>query len=198
MKSRVRHLIAPVVAVLALLAFVPHAVASPSGVTQACLNEQSLSGFSDADKRAAPNQLPADADEYSDCRSVIGASIGNGSGVKAGIASTNNPAGGDDAGTKSPAETRKAAARRKQRVQAARIKRARKAIEKKLGARTADPRDPGVFKAASTANGMPLPIWLAVIALGLMALTAGVLALSRRNPRVAGVLRRVSLPRFRR
>jgi hypothetical protein len=194
MKSRVRHLIAPV-AILAVLASVPTVAASPTGVMRACLNEQSLSGFSDADKRAALNQLAADADEYSDCRSVIGASIGNGSGVKATASSTNPTTA---AQTQTPAQTRRAAARKKQRVRAARIKRARKAREEALGQRKADPRDAGVFKAASTANGMPLPIWLAVLALALMALTAGVLALSRRNPRVAGLLRRVSLPRFRR
>jgi hypothetical protein len=194
MKSRVRHLIAPV-AILAVLASVPTVAASPTGVMRACLNEQSLSGFSDADKRAALNQLAADADEYSDCRSVIGASIGNGGGVKA-VASSNAPGTGGQ--TQTPAQTRKAAARKQQRVRAARIKRARKAKEKELGQRKADPRDAGVFKAASTANGMPLPIWLAVVALALMALTAGVLAMSRRNPRVAGLLRRVSPPRFRR
>src|SRR3954465_2426790 len=101
MNSRVRHLIAPV-ALLAVLAFVPSASASSAGVMRACLNEQSLSGFSDADKRAALNQLAADADEYSDCRSVIGASIGNGGGVKA-VASSNDPGTGGQ--TQTPAQT---------------------------------------------------------------------------------------------
>jgi hypothetical protein len=195
MNSRVRHLIAPV-ALLAVLAFVPSASASSAGVMRACLNEQSLSGFSDADKRAALNQLAADADEYSDCRSVIGASIGNKGGVQAHTANAGAATGA--APTRTAAQTRKAAARKRRQVQAARIKRVRKARDQKLGHRKADPQNPGVFKAASTANGMPFPIWLAVIALGLMALTAGLLALSRRNPRVAGVIRRVSPPRFRR
>jgi hypothetical protein len=193
MKSRVRHLIAPV-AVLAVLAFVPAAGASPSAVLRACLNEQSLDGFSDADKRAALNQLAADQDEYSDCRSVIGASIGSGKAAR-------NPGpdgAGGGAGNGVPQRVRKAQAAKRRRLRAVRRNRARKVREEKLGPRKADPRDPSVFKAASTANGMPLPVVLAVIALSLLAMAGGLLALSRRNPRVAGVLRRVSLPRFRR
>jgi len=197
MNSRVRHLIAPVAA-LAVLALVPSAGASPTGVLRACLNEQSLDGYSDADKRAALNQLAADQDEYSDCRSVIGASIG-GTKVQA-SASSSTPSG--SAGTPDAQKAHRVAASKKRRAQHARQARrrtqARKARERKLGRRAVDPRDPGVLKAAGTANGLPVPVLVAVIALGLLALTGGTLALSRRNPRVAGVLRRVSLPRFRR
>lgn len=192
MNSRVRHLIAPV-AVLAVLAFAPAAAASPTAVVRACLNEQSLDGYSDADKRAALNQLAADQDEYSDCRSVIGASIG-GAKVTA-SASSNTPTGSTQA--PDPKHVRRVAERKQKQALEARRKRARKVRELKLGPRAVDPRDAGVFKAAGTANGMPLPVVLAVIALGLLSL-GGMLTLSRRNPRVAGVLRRVSLPRFRR
>jgi hypothetical protein len=197
MNNRFRHLIAPV-AVLALLALVPSAGASSTGVLRACLNEQSLDGYSDADKRAALNQLAADQDEYSDCRSVIGASIGTKKVTAS--ASSNTPSGSAQASD--PGKVRKVAAtkrRQARKSQQARSKRARqKAREQTLGRRAIDPRDPGVFKAAGTANGMPLPVVLALIAVGLLALTGGTLAVSRRNPRVAGVLRRVSLPRFRR
>ena len=197
MNNRFRHLIAPV-AVLAVLALVPAAGASSTGVLRACLNEQSLDGYSDADKRAALNQLAADQDEYSDCRSVIGASIG-GTKVTA-SASSNTPAGGSPPAA-DPATVRKVAATKKRRARQARQasrKQARKAREQTLGRRAVDPRDPGVFKAAGTANGMPLPVVLALVAVGLLALTGGTLAVSRRNPRIAGVLRRVSLPRLRR
>jgi len=197
MNSRVRHLIAPVAA-LAVLALVPSPGASATGVLRACLNSQSLDGYSDADKRAALNQLAADQDEYSDCRSVIGASIG---GTKVQANASSSPPSGS-AGTQETPQVQKAAATKKRRAarhaRQARRKQARKARERTLGRRAVDPRDPGVLKAAGTANGMPLPVMVALIALGLLALTGGTLALSRRNPRIAGLLRRVSLPRFRR
>ena len=192
MRDHLRHLIAPV-AVVAVLALAPAAGASPTDVLRACLNEQSLDRFSDADKRGALNQLAADQDEYSDCRSVIGASIGSGN------ASAKASTAGVSAGVgTSPRQARKAQAEKQRRLREVRRKRARKARERELGPRTVDPRDAGVFKAASTANGMPLPLVLAVVALALLTLTGGLLVLSRRNPRVAGVLRRVPLPRFRR
>lgn len=193
MNCRFRHLIVPA-AVLAAMACTSTAAASGTDVLRACLNEQSLDRFSDAEKRDALNQLAADQDEYSDCRSVIGAAIG-GKKVTA-TASSNSPATAAVKGTS--ARVRKAKAQQAQRARAERRVRARKVREEKLGPRIADPRDPGLFKAASTANGMPLPVLLAVVALALLILTGGLLALSRRNPRLAGVLRRVSLPRFRR
>lgn len=194
MNSRVRHLIAPL-AVLAVLAFVPQAGASPTGVIRACLNEQLLDGFSDADKRAALDQLAADQDEYSDCRAVIGAAIGGGAKVIAGASSNGSPGAGTPTERR---EQRRAAARKRQQVRETSRLRARKVRERELGKRAVDPQDAGVLKSAGTANGMPLSVVLAVIVLGLAALTGGLLTLSRRNPRVGGALGRVSPPRFRR
>lgn len=188
-----RHLLAPV-AVLATLVCTSTAAASGTDVLRACLNEQSLDRFSDAEKRDALNQLAADQDEYSDCRSVIGASIG--SKKPSATGPSNTPDAAADKATS--ARVRKAKAKRARQARAARRVRARKVREEKLGPRIADPRDPDLFKAASTANGMPLPLLLAVVALALLTLSGGLLALSRRNPRLAAVLRRVSLPRFRR
>ena len=190
MNCRFRHLVA-CVAVLAALTGASSAAASGTDVLRACLNEQSLERFSDAEKRDALNQLAADQDEYSDCRSVIGASIGS----KKVTASANPGAATAVAAKQGAAKASKATKQRARRAQAARRTRARKAREEKLGPRAVDPRDPGVFKAASTANGMPLPVLLAVIALALLSVSGGLFALTRRNP---GVLRRVSLPRFRR
>jgi hypothetical protein len=193
MNCRFRHLIAPV-AVLAALACTSTAAASGTDVLRACLNEQSLDRFSDAEKRDALNQLAADQDEYSDCRSVIGAAIGSKKLIA--TASSNTPA--TAAAKQTSPRARKAKAQQARKARALRRVRARRVREEKLGPRIADPRDPGLFKAASTANGLPLPLLLAVIALTLLTLLGGLLALSRRNPRLAGVLRRVSLPRFRR
>ena len=199
MKSGLRHLIAALAA-LALLAFAPAAHASADGVLRACLNEGSLDGFSDADKQAALNQLAADQDEYSDCRSVIGASIGGkkvgATASSAGARATNTQV--QDTDEPNPREARKVAARKKQQALVAKRERTRKVRGRRLGERAVDPRDAGVFKAANTANGMPLPVMLAVIALGLLTLAGGTLALWRRNPRFAGAVRRVTPARFRR
>ena len=196
MNNRVRHLFAILVA-LAVMALAPAAYAAPGDVVRDCAEDGSLDGsYSDSDKRAALGQIPADVDEYSDCRAVISGSIGGG--AKAGIASAGTP-GADAGAAGATPQARKAAARRKARkAREARRKRARKAIEKKLGARAVDPRDPGVFRAANTANGMPLPFTLALVGLALIALAGGALTLWRRNPAFAGALRRVAPPRFRR
>ena len=198
MNSGIRHLIAPV-AVLAVLAFAPAASGSADAVLRACFNEGSLEGFSDADKRAALNQLAADQDEYSDCKSVIGGSIGSKKvGATASSTGTTGAAAQDAADEPSPGEARKAAAKKKQQALVAKRVRTREVRERRLGERAVDPRDAGVFKAANTANGMPLPVMLAVIALALLTLAGGTLALWRRNPRFAGAVRRVTPPRFRR
>ena len=162
---------------------------------QDCADGSLDGSYSDADKRGALNQIPADLDEYSDCRSVIGAAIAGGGGKADGAAGAGSSAGG--AAATSP-EARKAAAQRAQKVREARLRTARERREKKLGARAVDPRDAGVFRAANTANGMPLPLTLALIALALIALAGGTLTLWRRNPAFAGAVRRVTPPRFRR
>ena len=197
MRNRIRHLF-PALAVLAALALAPAAVASPGAVLQDCSDGSLDGGHSDADKRAALGQIPADLDEYSDCRSVINGSIGGGGGGEevAPGAGSNGGAAGTDAVT--PRARKAAAERRAKQVRAAQRERARKVREKTLGARAVDPRDPGVFRAANTANGMPLPFTLAVIALALIALAGGLFALWRHNPAFAGALSRVIPARFRR
>jgi len=188
MNNRVRHPLL-LLAALAVLSLAPTALASPADVVRDCAEDGSLDGsYSEAEKRAALGQIPADLDEYSDCRAIIG---GGGGKVKANASSTG------PAGAKGPAATR-AAARRAEQVRAVLRTRARQTREKELGVRSVDPRDAGVFKAANTANGMPLPMTLALVALALLALTTALVALQRRNPAFADALRRVTPRRLRR
>ena len=187
MTRRVRNLIAPVAAVAALALLPGLAVASPGAVVRDCAEDGSLDGnYSDADKRAALGQIPADLDEYSDCRAVISGAIG---GPKAG-ASGRDSGGGD-------VEVA-AAAKQKAKKKAAARARARRGKEAALGARTIDPRSAGVLNASDTENGLPLPLLLALIALGLLALAGATLALGKRSDSVASVLRRVPIPGLRR
>lgn len=197
MKTRVRHLVTPLAA-LAVLALAVPAAASPGAVVRDCAQDGSLDGsYSDADKRAALGQIPADVDEYSDCRSIIGGALG-GKGKVTATASSSGPGAGGAGGTGGPKAKAAAAARKAKSAREARRNKARQLRERALGARAADPRDPGVFRAANTANGVPLPVTLALVALGLLALAGGLLALWRRNPAFAGAVRRVTPARFRR
>ncbi len=189
MNNRVRHPLL-LIAALAVLSLAPTALASPADVVRDCAEDGSLDGsYSEAEKRAALGEIPADLDEYSDCRAIIGG--GGKVKVKANASST-GPAGAND-----PATT-KAAARRAEQVRAVLRTQARQAREKELGVRSVDPRDAGVFSAANTASGMPLPMTLALVALALLALTAALVALQRRNPAFADALRRVTPRRLRR
>lgn len=195
MNFHARHLILPL-AIVAALAPAGPAAASPEAVVRDCIDGSLEREYSDGDKRAALQQIPADVDEYSDCRAVIAGSIGGGP-----LAGASSAGGGGDGGSKGAAGddarkpgTRTAAEERSER----RREKARDVLERSLGKRSVDPRDAGVLKAARTANGLPLPVALAVGALALLSLTGGVLVLMRRNPRFAGVLRRVTPPRFRR
>ena len=76
MTSRLGQPIA-LVAAAAALAIPAAAWASPDAVVRDCASDGSLDGsYSDADKRGAIGQLGAELQEYSDCKSVIGASTG--------------------------------------------------------------------------------------------------------------------------
>lgn len=190
MNNRVRNLLMSLAA-FAVLALAPTAAASPDAVVRDCAEDGTLDGsYSEADKRAALGRIPADLDEYSDCRAIIAGGSGGGN-VKASASSVGGPAAGTPA-------AKKAAARRVAKIRAVLRTKARQKREKELGARSVDPRDAGVFRAANTANGMPLQMTLALIALTILALAAGLLALRRRNPAFADAIRRVDLKRFRR
>jgi hypothetical protein len=191
MTIRVRHLVALCVAFAALV--LPAAAqADPDSVVRDCAADGSVDQkHSDADKRAALDRLPADLDEYSDCRAVIGASIGGS--PKAGA--SGNHRGAHEAGATAAT---KAARAKKRKAQAERRAKKRKTTELALGSRKIDPRNPDVFEASDTSNGLSTPVLLALIALGLLGAAALTMALARRNQGLAAMLRRVPLPFTRR
>ena len=179
------------VVAFAALALPAAAAADPDAVVRDCAADGTVDGkYSDSEKRAALDRIPADLDEYSDCRSVIGASIGGG--PKAGASNNDR----DAAGGAAAAAGKVGAAKKKARAEKRQKERAN--TELALGDRKADPRNPGVFQAADTSNGLPTPVLLALIALGLLATAGGVMALGKRNQALAATLRRVPLPFVRR
>ncbi len=187
----IRHFIAPIF-LFAVLAFPALAQASPDDVLRDCNADESIDEkHSDADKRAALKTMPGEMKEYTDCEQVIKASINDGkadsssgggsSGGGGGAGPIDPDANGD--GVVSPVEREAAAKRKRQRAQAD--------TERQLGDRQTDPTQAGAVNASDTANGLSLPAILALVALGLLALGAGLYALWRRNPEL---LRRISLP----
>ena len=60
------------------------------------------------------------------------------------------------------------------------------------------PGENGLFDLASAANGLPLPLLLALIAVGLTAITGAAVAVNRRYPALAErvpLLSKIRLPR---
>jgi hypothetical protein len=181
-----RHFIAPVF-LIAVLAFPALAHASPDDVLRDCNADESIDEkHSDADKRAALKKMPGEMKEYTDCEQVIAASIGK----RTGGANSSGPGGSGGSfdpdtngdGVVSPAERDAANKRKRQLAQAD--------TERQLGDRQTDPLKAGAVDS-DTANGLSLPAILALLALLLLTLGAGLYVLWRRNPEL---LRRVPLP----
>lgn len=203
MTSRMRHLIAPAFLLLALA--LPAAVqASPDAVVRDCAEDGSVDGkYSDSEKRAALKKIPADLDEYSDCRSAISGSIGAG-GPKAGSAKSDDSGGGGagggggsgtptiDADTNGDGTITKAEKEAAGKTDLAlKNDQKRKGLEGSLGDRKTDPTKVGAIDASETSNGLPAPVIAAIAALALLALAAGMFFLARRKPGFAQAMRRV-------
>ena len=189
----IRHSIAPLL-LFAVLAFPALAQASPDDVLRDCNADESIDEkHSDADKRAALKKMPGEMKEYTECEQVIAASLGGGkkansSGTGGSGFGQGDGAGGIDPDTNgdgvvSGAEREAAEKRKRQLAQAD--------TERQLGDRQTDPLQAGAADGRETANGLSLPAILALLALVLLTLGAGLYALWRRNPEL---LRRVPLP----
>jgi len=195
----IRHSIAPLL-LFAVLAFPALAQASPDDVLRDCNADESIDEkHSDADKRAALKRMPGEMKEYTECEQVIAASInsgnkgansagdggtgfGEGEGDGAGGSGANFDPDTNGDGVVSPAERTAANKRKRQLAQAD--------TERQLGDRQTDPLKAGAVDGDS-ANGLSLPAILALVALLLLALGAGLYVLWRRNPEL---MRRVPIP----
>jgi hypothetical protein len=76
-----------------------------------------------------------------------------------------------------------------------------------IAGKTVEPGSSGLFDLSSASNGLPLPLLLALIAVGVLSAFGGLYALRRRVPALARLplppapridLSRVPFPRFRR
>ncbi len=204
MTKRMRNLIAPALIVLTVLAFPLAAQASPGAVVRDCAKDGSVDGkYSNADLKAALNQIPADLAEYSDCRAAISSAMGPKAGKS--ITTGGDSSGSSSAGLPSPDTNNDGKVSPQERKAANATKLAlkrdnkRKKTESLLGKQKLDPTRGGAIAASETNNGLPLPVILAIVALALLAAAVGLLLVSRRRPGFAQTLRRVPVPgRFRR
>jgi hypothetical protein len=172
---------------LAALLPVPAAFASGQDVRQDCGEDDSLEGtYTRAELQDALNNLGGDLDEYSNCRAAINAAL------HAGPTAKGSSSGKGPAVALTPKEKR-------QRAEQVRSRTEKKKLQRELDKSGAalDQARPSTIKAASTANGLPLPLLLVVIGLSSLGL-AGTFFAAKRNPAFAKALRRVSLPKLRR
>jgi hypothetical protein len=183
----VRHLL--VLGALAVLALPAPAFASADEVVRDCARDGKLDRhYSNAELRRARNNLPADLDEYSDCRDVIanaikgGSDLGGGSGSP-GIGAT-DPAG-------------EAAAKASDQADLAALADSGEKPKVDVGGTSLAPDSSGFFNLGGAANQVPLPLVLAVLLLSALAVASGIGALRERVPAVARIplLSKIPTPR---
>jgi hypothetical protein len=185
------------VAVLAFLALPSVAIANP---VSDCAQDGDLDkGYSNAELRKSLNHIPGDLDEYSNCREVLAGAIAGGS-DKGG----HRPKTGANGSALPPDEK---AARDKDTADLAAITDHPEANPPsvEVGGERVEPGSNGLFDLASASNDLPVPLLVALIALALLAVIGGLLALRDRVPALARIpllskipTPRVPFPRFRR
>jgi hypothetical protein len=175
-------------AVLALLALPASATANP---VMDCARDGDLDKhYSNAELRRGLDRIPGDLDEYSNCREVLSGAIAGGS-DKGG----NRPTAGADG---SPLPPKEHAAREKDHAALGAITGdpEANAPSVEVGGERVQPDENGLFDLATASNDLPGPLLVALIALGLVALTGGIVALRERIPALARLplLNKISLP----
>jgi hypothetical protein len=213
-----RHLLLLAALPLLLLAFSGSAFAAgPLQVIKDCNQDGQLNRkYSNKELRKALDNLPSDIDEYSDCRDVIGGAITGGSdkGGNRGTGGSGADGGGGSSGAggtggnAAPITPEEQAARTQDQadLQALGTPESRENSPPiDVGGEQVKPGSNGLFDLASASNSLPTPLLIALIALALLAIAGGVVALRGRLPALARIpllskipTPRVSLPRFRR
>jgi hypothetical protein len=193
MKRTLRHLLLPAILVaLAILVPTQAASASVLAVEQDCADSDVFEQkHSEADLRAALDQIQADLAEYGTCKQMINAALAamakansskNGGGNGPGAAAADL----DGDGVVSPEEKAVAAKKAKQK---------RKQRNQEIAA-VGDElvQDDAATASGGGSGGTSLPLILALVALACAGIGGGVWYTAKRNPAFANALRRVSPP----
>jgi hypothetical protein len=163
--------------------------------------------YSNSELRKALDEIPADLDEYSNCRQVFKAAISSGSDRRnddkgngsSGGGSTSGGSGGDSIS----ADDQQARVSDNADLEAITGDANDAKPRVKVGGEQLEPGPSGLFDLASASNEIPTPLLVALIAIGLLAILGGLVALRKRVPALERIplvsrIPRVSLPRFRR
>jgi hypothetical protein len=185
-----------VVAVLALMALPGGAMAqSPA---RDCNDDGKLDEkYSNSELRRAIETLPTDLDEYSNCREILTNAITSGS-----DRGGNRPTIGAD-GSPLPADEQAARTEDTEDLAAITADPEKSPPSVQVGGETVEPGSDGLFDLASASNDLPVPLLVALVALALVALIGGLVAMRERIPALSRVpllskIPRVPFPRFRR
>jgi hypothetical protein len=185
MKRLLRHLLAT--AALAMLALPAPAFGSADQAIKDCARDGRLDGeYSNAELRKARDNLPSDLDEYSDCRDVFASAIKGGSDLGSGAGSPG--IGGADPAAEAAAQAQDAA-------DLAAIAEGSPKVD--VGGTSLEPDSSGFFGLGGAANQVPLPLLIALLLLGLMALASGAGSLRERVPALARVPGLSKIPSLR-
>lgn len=171
------------------------AVAGPYDIIRDCIDDERLQGnYSDAQLNRALRRLTGDVDEYSNCRSIISAAIGDDPKAKG---SKNDGGGGGEKGKGADLDgDGKVTASERRKAKRLARKRARErdeiaAIGDTVGT---DDDDDSAAGGGGGPGGIPLPAVLALAALVLGGAGGGTWLAAQRNPTIANALRRAGLP----
>jgi hypothetical protein len=185
-KRVVRHLL--ILGALLALALPAPAFASADQVIRDCARDGRLDhDYSNAELRRARNNLPADLDEYSDCRDVIASAIKGGSDRGSGVGSpgvgATDPAGEAAAKADDAADLEAVAGGESPKVD--------------VGGTSLEPDSSGFFNLGGAANEVPLPLLLGLLLLCTLALASGIGALRERVPALARIPLLSKIPALR-
>jgi hypothetical protein len=194
----VRHLL--LLATLAALAVPGAAAASPGQVLADCNDDGALSRqYSNSDLRKAIDNMPTDLAEYSDCKEIIGAAITGGSDKGQGRGSPGQGVGGAGASDAGEQAARAQDAKDLEAITsgAGGSGSDRKPPKVQVGGESVEPGTNGLFDLSSASNQLPTPLLIALIAVGLLALAGGYVALRGRVPALSRVplLNKIPTPR---
>jgi hypothetical protein len=184
-----------VLAVLVLLALPGGAMAGP---IEDCHFDGKLDKpYLNSTLRKALDQIPTDLDEYSNCREIISGAITGGS-----DRGGNRPTigiGGTTAPDGTPLTPEEQGARTKDAETLEAItgdpEENPPAVE--VGGETVEPGSNGLFDLASASNDLPMPLLLALVALALLTVIGGLVALRERLPALGRIPLLSKIPAIR-
>ena len=165
--------------------------------------------YSNGQLRDALDNIPGDLDEYSNCREVFKGAISSGSDTRNDASGNSSGGGGGSSGSGSggggsiSADEQQAQVKDNAELEAITGDAHDAKPQVNVGGEQVEPESDGLFDLASASNNVPTPLLVALIALGVLAILGGVVALRKRVPALGRIplvskIPRVSLPRFRR